>query len=135
MNWSVRHVDEHDASLTAEWWEGHGQAPPNVAILPKCGVVALHEGKESAAGWLYMDNSTGVCWAAWLVTNPWIGIRQRHEGMRHVLQALKVMAEANDYGVMFTETSSHGLGVLLQREGFQKNHQVTQFFGSTREVA
>lgn len=119
-----------DYGTIKEWFEGHGQSAVSAALLPKCGVVAEDEnGTPMAAGWIYQDNSIGVAWLAWLVTNPRCKPAAARRALTCVLEGAEAICREFNYGVLFTMTHKNGLGRWLEQNGFKSNHHgMTQYF-------
>lgn len=113
---------EKDYPELGGWFKSHqGYAIPT-NILPKLGIVVESNCGMSAAGWLYMDNSVGVAWPAWMVTNPNISPIIAGRALEHVLEALEVCAKQHDYGVFFTMAKQPSLIKWLKKRGFVQNH-------------
>lgn len=116
--------------MVEKWFEHHQDGisvPQN--LLPKLGIIVEVDGVPSCAGWVYHDNSIGVAWLAWLVTNPENGPIRSADALEYLIGAAGEAARANDYGVIFTMTEKSGLGALLKRNGFKANHKgMTQYF-------
>ena len=118
-----------DYPTVEKWWAGHKQAAVPANVLPKCGVVVENNGKPLAAAWLYQDNSVGVAWLAWLVSNPEASPFVVAEALEVLFGATERVARDLQYGLMFTMTERGSLGRWLQRHGFAPNHRgVTQYF-------
>jgi len=127
---TTRLYQPEDYAVISPWWAGHGGALVPEGVLPKCGVVVVtEEAKLSAAAWLYMDNSVGVAWMSWMVTNPELGPIKAAKTLGVLLGAVEVICDEFDYGILFTMTESKGVGQWLCRQGFSPNHKgMTQYF-------
>lgn len=118
-----------DFPTISPWFTGHGGSPVPEKILPKCGVVAVLNGQPVAAVWLYMDNSVGVAWLAWLVTSPELPLFTAEEALRVLLGAAEAVAKSLDYGLLFTMTNKPALGRWFKGHGFAPNDSgSTQYF-------
>jgi N-acetylglutamate synthase-like GNAT family acetyltransferase len=118
-----------DYTTVGPWFTAHKTQPVPETILPKCGIVVEEEGLLLAAGWLYQDNSVGVAWLAWLVSNPDIPRSCVETALGRLLRASESVAKDLGYGVLFTMTNRPSLGRWLQRQGFEANHQgAVQYF-------
>lgn len=126
---TTRLYNDADYATFSEWFIRHGSQAVPAAMLPRCGVVVVEEEMPLAAAWLYQDNSVGIAWMAWLVTNPDQPLFHVEQALRVLVQGCEAVAKGLDYGVLFTMTERPALGRFLQREGFAPNHQgMTQFF-------
>ncbi|BCU77954.1 hypothetical protein [Luteolibacter sp. LG18] len=110
---------EADHPLVAGWWRGHGWQAVPVAMLPALGVMAEVGGRPVAAGWCYLDNSTGVAMLEWLVADPDARPREVMTGLGHVIAFLKAEARALGYGAMLGTCRQESLSKVLQRHEFE----------------
>jgi hypothetical protein len=110
---------EADYETVKEWWEGHGWNALPAVMLPKLGVMAFTEQHGLAAGWLYMDNSCGVCMLEWLVTNPEVKGTGTVRGLKHVCEFLTKQAKSFGYTIMLTTCRQDSLARFHERNGFQ----------------
>jgi hypothetical protein len=125
---------EKDHPMLARWWTGHGWNVVPAVILPKLGVIAEMDGEDMAAAFLYMDNSVGVCWLEWLVTNPSAKPFPAIRCVSQVIGFLRERALELDYGVMMTTCRQSSLARLYERNGFQKTDSgVTHLMMQLRE--
>lgn len=139
MSIQIRPYAPEDHEMLATWWKGHGWDVVPAAILPKLGAVAFysnrvdqHEDLPVVAAFLYMDNSVGVCWLEWLVSNP-------QAPKLHVLRAIDAVigflteeAKRLDYGVMITTCRQESLVRFYEKAGFQVTDKgVTHLIKST----
>lgn len=125
----IRGSDEGLYSMFKEWWAGHSTRSVGLGMLPKCGVMVSENHEPRAACWLYMDNSIGVCWAAWITTKPGIAITQSVKCLDFLLESAETVAKSLNYGVMLTMTDREGLTRFLTKRGWEGNHSgMTQLF-------
>jgi hypothetical protein len=125
---------ETDYPMVAGWWKAHGWHEVPQAILPKLGVMAHFDDLPTAAAWLYMDNSVGVCWLEWLVSNPAAKPYPAIRCISQVIGFLKERALEMDYGVMMTTCRQDTLVRLYERNGFLKTDEgVTHLLMPLRE--
>lgn len=89
-----------EAAMFSGWRASHGHPDIPPDILPRLGVVAVLDGEDSAAGWLYMDNSVGVGFVEWLVTRPGLMPSQARRCLSVVLTTLAVEAKTLGYGLL-----------------------------------
>lgn len=112
-----RIVTAEDYPMLETWWVGHGWPAVPQRVLPPLGVIY----KDTAAGWLYMDNGgTGVAMMEWLVTNPKASPIAAAKAIHSVVDILKSEAKRMDYPIILTTCKQPALSRLLQREGFQE---------------
>lgn len=116
----IRGADEPLHATFTEWWKAHGWPGVALAILPKCGVlVETEDGMMLAAGWLYMDNSgVGVSMMEWAVTNPKATPKQAYMAIAMLVQSVREVARALDYGVVMTTAKQHALSRCYEKNGF-----------------
>jgi hypothetical protein len=103
-----------DYPLVQAWWEGHGWPAVPQPILPRLGAIS----DETAAGWLYMDNSTGVAMLEWLVSDPAAAPRRVLRALNEVVEFLQQQAESLGYGAILTTCRQTSLAAVLGRHGF-----------------
>ena len=108
-----------DYEMAKAWWEGHGWPAVPLVLLPKLGVIAKTDKDGLAAGWLYMDNSSGVSILEWLVTNPEIKGTGTVRGLKFVCDFLTQQAKAFGYTIMLTTCRQEGLARFHERNGFK----------------
>ena len=121
--YQLQHYAQSDYPMLQEWWEQHAVAPPPVVILPKLGVIVQEfrgddEPLPVAALFLYLDNSTGVCFLEHIVTRPGIGLVRTRDALLWGMRCLRMLAADMDYGVMFCFTHP-SIARYLKREGWQ----------------
>lgn len=126
-------IQEEDADLWLtfrEWWRGHGTEAVPIKTLPKCGVLVYDENdQEAAVSWLYMDNSVGCAWMAWMTTRPDLTPIQSVRILEYLVGAVEAVALELNYGLMFTMTDRPGLQRWLSKRGWNPNHTgMTQLF-------
>jgi hypothetical protein len=120
----LREIDRtQDHATLSAWWTAHGFPVVPLPVLPKLGVMAFDGELGLAAGFLYMDNSVGVCWLEWLVTNPEATGRQSLAGIAAVVEFMAERALEMDYGVMLTSCRQEGLARIYQRHGFERTDE------------
>lgn len=115
---TVRPYELKDYSTAFAWWDGHGWEGVPAAVLPKLGMVAVHEGEPVAMAWLYLDNSTGVAMLEWIVTDPANPAKVSAVGIAHVVRCLREAAKGLGYGVILASCRQDSLVKLLERCGF-----------------
>lgn len=119
-----------DFPVIKKWFEGHSGKAVSEAVLPKCGVIVEDDGGAPlAAAWIYQDNSVGVAWLAWIVTNPAISVRTAPAALEYLLDSAEAICREFNYGLLFTMTDRPALGRWLKKQGFEANHSgMSQYF-------
>lgn len=121
---TIREYSPTDYATLANWWAGHGWEPVPEIVLPKLGMVAVGEDDYMvAAVWLYMDNSVGVSFLEWLVTNPEAAPIQTAKAVTHIVNFMADRALEMDYGVMITTCRQQSLTRLYEKNGFMKTDE------------
>lgn len=119
----LREYTPEDYPVLAEWWKLHGWAAIPANILPKLGAVAVKGDVPLCAAFLYMDNSVGVCWLEWLVSNPKASPFEVMKGVRELMGFLEAQASVLGYGVMLTTCRQASLVRLYESAGFAKTDE------------
>jgi hypothetical protein len=127
---TLKEYSPEDYPMLAAWWAGHRwQAVPE-SVLPKLGVVATYSNREAqhedvplCAAFLYMDNSVGVCWLEWLVSNPNGSPMEVLRAIRAVIEFMEERAKELGYGVMLTACRQASLVKIYERAGFAKTDE------------
>lgn len=114
----VREFQDADHATISRWWIERDGVPPPKAVLPKLGLIVGKEGKDIAAGFLYMDNSVGVCMLEWVVTNPDATAFESARAIRDLVAFMGERALEMDYGVMLTSCRQRSLARLYGGAGF-----------------
>lgn len=111
---------DKDHPMIMEWCVAHGHVGIPANILPKLGVVVQADGEDVAALWLYMDNSTGVCFAEHPITKGNISVKLAKQALTLAIEYLKNEARANGYWVMRVFTLP-AIARTLKQCGFGKD--------------
>lgn len=111
---------EKDYDLVSSWWQGHNWSSVPAVMLPQLGVVASADENPVAAGWLYMDNSSGVCMLEWLVTDPAAPAMKAVKGLTHICRYLSGQAKDFGYTSMLTTCRQDSLAKFHERNGFTR---------------
>lgn len=123
---------EADYEMVADWFACHGEMAPLAAVLPKLGVVCEMDGEAVAALWLYMDNSTGVCWAEYPVTRPKLKLSQTKAALTHLFNYLRMVASSNNYALMRV-TTIKPIARFLEKMGFKTDRaNLVSMVGATK---
>lgn len=133
-DYTLRHYDPADYDMLCEWWHGHGKARRPAEMLPKCGVVCLHNSKPIAALFLHMDNSCGMCMADHAVSAPGLSLKTALAAFKHCVACLKKIAFDLGYHTMAL-TTYKGIARRLEYQGFREvsNNQVAMIASTTGE--
>jgi len=126
---------EKDYPTLCEWWRARGKNPPLRELLPKLAVVA-HRGDEDAAmGFLFMDNSTGVCFFEMPVSRPGMALSDVRRAFEAVMGFLKMRAAQLGYVVMYGYTLP-AIAREARRLGFHKQREnMVMIYSILREEA
>lgn len=129
MEISIRMVRTHEAEGRAwldadeevhfaEWRKAHDMSDIPARILPRLGLVAVLDGVDSAAAWLYLDNSVGVGFMEWLVSRPGLSLAESRECFRAICDAMKAEALAMGYGLILAH-AGHAIARVAVGMGWQ----------------
>jgi hypothetical protein len=117
----LRMYDPHkDHPMVMQWCVDHAHVGIPANVLPKLGVVVQADGEDVAAVWLYMDNSTGVCFAEYPITKGGISVKLAKNALLFAMTFLKAEAKANGYWVMRVFTLP-AISRCLKSAGFCKD--------------
>ena len=89
-------------------------------MLPKLGVIMSNENHDICAGWVYMDNSVGVCMLEWIVTNPEATNMESYRAIKEMVEFLSERVREMDYGVMITTCAQESLARFHEKVGFKR---------------
>ncbi len=118
-----------DYAVISPWWAGHGEHAAPEGVLPKCGVVVeTEDGKLAAAAWLYMDNSVGVAWMSWLVSNPEFGPIKSAKSLNVLLGAIEGVSKELGYVFLNVITDKRSLKRWFPRKGFTASCETATAF-------
>ena len=121
---SVRMVDiDADYPVVSEWWKAHGWPPVPQYMLPKLGIMVERDGLPCLAGWVYMDNSCGVCMLEWVVSNPDTPPRDVLRSIEHLTAAAKLVSVQNNDHSMLTSCKQESLARAYERNGFVRTDE------------
>lgn len=114
---------ESDYQTIEGWWKGHGWDAVPLAMLPAMGMVAMNDDTPAAAGWVYLDNSTGVGMLEWIVSNPANTMKVSAVALARLVDCLRNAAREIGYGVILGSCRQESLARLMEREGFQRTDE------------
>lgn len=118
-----------DYADVAKWWESHGIKVIPSGFLPKVGVmVESDEGVKLCAGWIYMDNSSPVCWFEWVTTNPKNRPTLSLVALKVAIGAAKaavlgIREEATGAAAIMFTCRQPSLARLFEKEGFERTDE------------
>ena len=115
---SIRNFDpaiDYDDAL--RWWKHHGWAPLPVNRLPRFGMMIEDSGLKIACAWIYFSTD-GVGWLEWMVANPEVPLRHKHQAIQLLLKRLIREAEGLGMHSLCAALKSRGLIRLYQKCGF-----------------
>lgn len=123
----LREYRPEDYPMLEGWWKEHKTNAPPSAMLPRLGVIAEINKIPTAAGFLYMDNSVGVCLFEFAVSNPRQPAKKIVVALEVVLDFIQKRAKELGYGVMMTSCHQSSLSRFYEENGFKvSNRNVTQ---------
>lgn len=107
-----------DYPMLSQWWAGHGWPPVRAECLPKLGLLAMDGETAVAAAWSYLDNSVGVAFFEWLVTNPANHPKTSVAGIRHVTECMMTCLKDLGYRIVHSSCRQPSLARLLVKSDF-----------------
>lgn len=111
-------LDADESALFAGWRKAHGMAELPDSIFPRLGVVAVLDGVDSAAAWLYMDNSVGVAFMEWIVARPGLSISESRACFARISETFRDEAKAIGYGLILAH-GPHAVARIAVGLGWQ----------------
>lgn len=122
----TRRYTPADYRFLEAWWILHGIPPVPEAMLPKCGVIVEREEEPVAFGCVYMDNSVGVAFMAYLTVSPDEVARLCGAKTTLVLiGALEAILKQFDYTVVVITSAVPALVKILKKAGYSTCHAST----------
>ncbi len=122
-----------DFPTLAAWWRARGKNPPLRELLPKLGVVAHRGGEDAAMGFLYMDNSSPVCFFELPISRPGMALCDVRRAFEAVMGFLKLRAAQLGYAIMYGYTLP-ALAREARRLGFREQRKdMTMIYAILRE--
>jgi hypothetical protein len=115
---------ETDYPMLSQWWEGHGVPATPRECLPKLGMVAEWDKRESFAAFVSMDNSCGVCYLLWLVSNPAAAARIVVKCIAPTVELLQEIVGGMGYHTMLAMTHAESLSKYFRKLGFTTDSQM-----------
>lgn len=111
-------LDADESAMFAEWRKARGMAELPDAIFPRLGVVAVLDGVDSAAAWLYQDNSVGVAFMEWIVSRPGLSLAESRACFARISDAFRDEAKAIGYGLILAH-GPHAIARIAVGMGWQ----------------
>lgn len=122
---------DKDYAMLVEWSDAHGVVASPAALLPKLGVIVQRDGVDSAALFLFMDNSCPVAFIDCAVSRPKLSTKEMIECFDFAIEFLKGEARIGGYAVILTHCTKAQARVL-GRLGFNTNEEdLVRMFIST----
>lgn len=115
------------------WWRGHDGEPVPEEWLPTLCAFAVDpaDGRKVAFMALYMDNSVGVCFPNWLVTDPANTVAQSRRGFAAVDRYLRAQAHDEGYHLAFANVHSAVMVPEAESRGYLNGGESTTLFAQT----
>lgn len=119
----IRIAKHTDYETLKDWWGFWRFPAPSIPSLPQYeqgyfnGLIASHNGKDLAAGFLYETNSA-MCWIEYVVTNPKTSSKEREEAILKVLEELSLSARELGYLAIFSSLKNENLINKYKKIGF-----------------
>lgn len=119
----IRIAKHTDYETLKDWWGFWRFPAPSIPSLPQYeqgsfnGLIASHNGKDLAAGFLYETNSA-MCWIEYIVTNPKTSSEEREEAILKVLEELSSSARELGYLAIFSSLKNENLINKYKKIGF-----------------
>lgn len=114
----IRPYTPDDYPLLSAWWTGHGVASTPAGCVPGLGMVASYDGRETFAAFLSMDNSCGLCYLLWPVSNPAASARAVVRCIDPVVELLREIATGFGYHTLLAMTHAESLAKHFSKLGF-----------------
>jgi len=100
------------------WWENHWGAEPSIHVLPRTGVVVSLDGRDIAAAWMYLDDSTPVAFISWVVTNPGNSPLESKRGLEIALKYLVKAGTVTSRQLIIGAAPSGSCSRVFESAGF-----------------
>jgi hypothetical protein len=92
---------EADLPMLQDWCLARGHACMPLNLLPRLGVVAQLDGRDSAAAFCYLDSSCGAAFLDHVATRPGLKVWQAKACLHHLHGFLAGVAKDFDYAALF----------------------------------
>lgn len=100
------------------WWDKHWGSAPAVQALPQSGLIVEKDGRDVAAGWVYLDTTSPTAFLAWMVANPNNTAKQSMEAITYLIGGLVELARSQGRVNIIAQCPSGALSRLFQSCGF-----------------
>lgn len=111
-------IDADESAMFTGWRKAHGMAELPDSIFPRLGVVAVLDGLDSAAAWLYQDNSVGVAFMEWIVSRPGLSLAESKACFARISDTFHAEAKAIGYGLILAH-GPHAVARIAVGLGWQ----------------
>ena len=118
---------EADYPMFEAWWHAHKATPPARAILPAAGILVSAHGEPAIAAWVYQDNSSGVAFLGWFVSNPCGAPITISRSLQVMLTAIDEFCISQDRVAIFCMSENRVIGRRLLRHGYEAAHTATEY--------
>lgn len=107
-----------DYEMLKDWWQDRWGNAPAVYTLPQSGLIVSVDGRDVAAGWLYLDSTTPVALMGLPVTAPDNTARESAEALKCLLGGLVAMAKSQGRTMVLASFPDGSLSRLVESCGF-----------------
>jgi len=116
-------LGENDFEVFYSWCDAHQFPKLPRSILSSRGYMAFIEDKPIIAGFLYKDETSGFCLVEWVVSNPNSSSEEREEGLKELINQLRVEAKKLGGIILYTMVQNVNLIQRYLNNGFQVTDQ------------
>jgi hypothetical protein len=113
---------DQDHAMMVEWCDAHGATASAAAFLPRLGVIVQMDGVDSAALFLFMDNSCPVASIDCAATRPKLSTKDAIACFEFAIGFLKSEARHNGYAIIMAHAPK-AQARILSRLGFNTNEE------------
>lgn len=114
----MRTYKPEDYTDLLPWWHGHGVISPPEGCIPKLGLIAEDDGFPVFACWASLDNSCGLAFLVWAVSNPLARARAVHAAVTPTIDCLSKIIKDFGYHTLIGITHADSLVRQLHKQGF-----------------
>lgn len=132
---TIRDATTNDFPLLEQWAKVHGRAAFDPRTMPPTAFMVEDEKGPLVFCSLYLSLGVGVAFIESLFSRPWETAQVVVAGVAFLVEGVKKIAKAHDYGVIICHTfpaiarKAEGLGFV------RTNHGLVQMMTSTEEAA
>lgn len=96
-----------------QWAEARNFPFPDVSLLPETLIMIYNNSRPSCCGFLYRTDS-GICWLAWVISNPDTTKEERAESLSVLFSCSKVACQTMGFSTLFTMSGNESLSKKLE---------------------